>query len=247
MYPKFISTIVLLMLVLCVHAQKNKESYYLFDSSWKNTTTMENARYFSRVKPSEDSCEQWDTYRVHGPLIRIETYKKDKEGTAEGRFSWYDRNGFIDSLGSFTNGFTDGDWFYYNDTGGVSHVKRFSMGKLLWEKDYSKDTADKKKPKEGEVEAMYKGGIGGWQRFIGKNLQYPQGAMDREIEGNVRIRFMVDVDGTVQEPWVEKSVDFLLDDEALRLIWSSPKWIPGSKDGKKVKAYKIQPINYRLK
>jgi antitoxin component YwqK of YwqJK toxin-antitoxin module len=201
MYPKFISTIVLIIVVLIVQGQKNEESYFLFDSAWKSTTVVADARYFARAKPSGDSCAQWDIYRVHGPLIRIETNKKDENGTAHGRYSWYDQQGYIDSLGNYTNGIIDGDWYYYNDTGKLRYQREFSMGKLVWEKDYSKDTSPKEyELEEGEEKSEFKGGRSGWQRFLNKNLTYPQGAIDRNIEGVVRVRFTVNTDGTVQDP-----------------------------------------------
>jgi periplasmic protein TonB len=242
---KRFTTFVLTILVLQVHGQKDSESYYLFDSAWKGTTVVAEAKYFARVKPAADSADQWDVYRLHGPLIRIETNKND--GTAHGPNSWYDAKGYIDSLGHYTNGIRNGDWYYYDDTGSVTHLKRYVDGQLVFEKDYTKLPPRKDEPlKEGEAESMFKGGIPGWQRYLNKNLRYPKEAIDREIQGDVRVRFIVDVDGTVYDPWIEKSVELSLDDESMRLIIVSPKWQPGMQAGKKVKTYKLQPFFYRL-
>lgn len=244
---KLIVTITCILLVLHVRGQRSDESYYLFDSAWKGTTVLKDARYFARAKPSGDSCDQWDVYRLHGPLIRIETNKKDENGTAHGRYSWYDQQGYMDSVGNYVNGIINGDWYYYNDTGGLRYQKRFAMGKLIWEKDFSKDTSHKKyELKVGEVESEFEGGLARWQRYLNKNFRYPLDAAKREIQGTVRIWFTVDTDGVVREPWVAKSVELSLDDEAMRLIRISPKWTPAVQDGRKVKSYKVQPVIFRL-
>jgi periplasmic protein TonB len=241
-FKRFI-TLVLTLLTLHVYGQKKNENYYLFDSAWKVTMVVAEAQYFARIKPVNDSVEQWDIYNLHGPLIRIETNKKGEDGDAHGRYAWYDERGFIDSLGHFTNGIRNGDWHYYNDRGKVTHRKEYVGGLLIAEEDYTKDSLREDEPLEdGEADSKFKGGRGAWQWYLEKNRKYPKEAMDRGIIGDVRIRFTVDVDGTVTDPWIVKSVELSLDDECMRLILKSPKWVPGMQDGKKIKTYKVQPI-----
>jgi protein TonB len=62
----------------------------------------------------------------------------------------------------------------------------------------------------------------------------------------VVIQFIVDKEGHVVSPEISQSVEYSIDQEALRLIKKSPFWQPAMLDGKIVKSYKKQPITFRL-
>lgn len=79
-----------------------------------------------------------------------------------------------------------------------------------------------------------------------KNIRYPQFAKDNEISGKVIIGCTIDTDGSITNLKVLKSVHPVLDNEALRVVSNSPKWIPGKVNGMPVKvAYKI-PLSFTL-
>jgi len=98
-----------------------------------------------------------------------------------------------------------------------------------------------------EIESDFPGGQKGWIKYLTHNLEYPERAQKLGKEGNVVIQFIVDKDGTVYNQQIVKSVEYSLDQEALRMIARSPAWIPAIQDGKIVKSYKKQPIAFRLK
>ncbi len=50
-----------------------------------------------------------------------------------------------------------------------------------------------------EIESEYPGGLAAWQRFLKKNLNYPQIAIDNEVQGAVVVQFIVDREGNVSE------------------------------------------------
>ena len=62
--------------------------------------------------------------------------------------------------------------------------------------------------------------------------------------GTVRVGFIVDTLGKCIDIHVRKSIEFVLDEEVKRIIYISPPWIPAEQAGKKVKAYRIQPITF---
>lgn len=96
-----------------------------------------------------------------------------------------------------------------------------------------------------EIESDYPGGMSAWQRYLNKNLRYPQEAQDNEIQGNVVVQFIVDKEGNVSE--VEAiSGPKELREEAVRVIKKSGKWTPAVQNGRQVKSYKKQPIVFRL-
>ena len=83
--------------------------------------------------------------------------------------------------------------------------------------------------------------------YTGKNLHYPQAAIENEISGRVLVQFVVDQNGNVVDVEVVRSVDPLLDNEAVRLIRStSGMWTPGMQREKKVKVRYTFPIFFKL-
>ncbi|MCA0396888.1 MAG: TonB family protein [Bacteroidetes bacterium] len=96
-----------------------------------------------------------------------------------------------------------------------------------------------------EIESDYPGGMSAWQRYLNKNLRYPQEAQDNEIQGSIVVQFIVDKEGNVSE--VEAiSGPQELREEAVRVIKKSGKWTPAVQNGRQVKSYKKQPIVFRL-
>jgi protein TonB len=96
-----------------------------------------------------------------------------------------------------------------------------------------------------EIESEYPGGAAAWQRYLIKTLRYPQEAQDNEIQGTVVVQFIVDKAGMVSD--VEAiSGPKELRDEAVRVIKKSGQWTPAVQNGRQVKSYKKQPIQFRL-
>ncbi len=96
-----------------------------------------------------------------------------------------------------------------------------------------------------EIESDYPGGQGAWLRYLQKNLQYPQDAIDNEIQGTVTVQFIVDKEGVVSDVEAISGPNELRA-EAVRVIKKSGKWEPAVQNGRKVKSYKKQPITFRL-
>ena len=82
--------------------------------------------------------------------------------------------------------------------------------------------------------------------WVNKNLKYPKDARDAHVEGAVKLQFTVGTNGGVQEVQILQGVYPSLDNEALRVIRSSPKWKPGIKDGKPVRVTYTYTIHFVL-
>ena len=65
-------------------------------------------------------------------------------------------------------------------------------------------------------------------------------------QGRVLVTFVINKDGAIVEGEVIKSVDPLLDAEALRVVNAMPAWIPGTQKGKPVRVKYTIPVNFRL-
>lgn len=96
-----------------------------------------------------------------------------------------------------------------------------------------------------EIESEYPGGPPAWQRFLRKNLHFPDEAADAGVEGFVVVQFIVDVEGNVSDV-VAVSGPKELQAEAIRVIRKSGKWTPAIQNGHKVKSYKKQPLGFKL-
>lgn len=92
----------------------------------------------------------------------------------------------------------------------------------------------------------YPGGRNAMIAFFSSNMKYPEAAKKKGIHGRVIVNFVVDKDGSITEAKVVRSVDPLLDKEALRLVYSMPKWNPGTMDGKPVRVRYSVPFIFRL-
>lgn len=92
----------------------------------------------------------------------------------------------------------------------------------------------------------FPGGMGALMKFVQDSLRYPVFCLEQGIQGRVIVQFLVNPDSTLSDIRVVKSVYPHLDNEALRLVKSMPKWIPARQYGKPVQVRFTMPINFRL-
>lgn len=92
----------------------------------------------------------------------------------------------------------------------------------------------------------FKGGNAKLIEFISKNVRYPANAKDMKLAGAVHVSFVVQKDGSIAKVEIEKGVYSDLNDEAIRVVKSMPKWIPAKHEGKKVAVKLILPIRFEL-
>ncbi len=92
----------------------------------------------------------------------------------------------------------------------------------------------------------FHGGTAKLLEYINENLHYPQAAKDSCIQGRVVVSFMIEKDGSITEAKVAKSLNPLLDTEAVRIVESMPKWNPGKFYGKAVRIKYCVPIKFQL-
>lgn len=85
-----------------------------------------------------------------------------------------------------------------------------------------------------------------FRKYIAENLVYPKEAAKKGIQGRVFVQFIVDSEGFVKDVKVIRGVHELLDAEALKIVESSPKWIPGTQRGKAVNVQFTFPISFTL-
>jgi len=98
------------------------------------------------------------------------------------------------------------------------------------------------------VEEMpeFPGGSLALRKHIAQQIKYPVSAQESSIQGMVFVSFVINSFGAVSDVKIVKSVDPALDREAMRVIYSMPKWKPGYQQGKAVDVAYTMPIEFLL-
>ncbi len=124
---------------------------------------------------------------------------------------------------------SSGIWTEYNKDGSVESVDSV----------FTREDRDAKFPSEN----------GGWRAYLERNLDgmvpIRNGATGGQ--GTVVVQFVVEKDGTLSNMKPLTKVGYGAEEEVLRLLKKSPKWIPASRYGKPVKAYRKQPVTFQIR
>ena len=90
----------------------------------------------------------------------------------------------------------------------------------------------------------FPGGTNSMIKYFSENIKYPEQAKSKGVKGRVLVNFVVEKDGRITDCKVVKSASPELDNEALRVVSSMPKWNPGKKDGQPVRVKFTIPISF---
>lgn len=90
------------------------------------------------------------------------------------------------------------------------------------------------------------GGLAGLMSYIAQNLKYPSYCLENNIEGRVIVSFVVNKDGSTTDFRIVKNADSHLNEEALRILNTMPKWKPGMQNGVPKRVRFTVPINFKL-
>jgi hypothetical protein len=209
------------------------------------TEKLEEATAFILVKKYPGNYQRID-YKMHAPVQKVRTYNDSTLSILDGAYYEYASNGSIFKSGYYSMNEKSNDWYYYNDTGKVILKEQYEHDVLI--KTINPDTVKETPPQKNALKdegsaAIYKKGDSDWIKYLTKNLNAEVGNQS-VAGGQVRVMFIVNREGKCVEVHLKKSVEFVLDDEAMRVIEQSPLWQPAFQDGKNVNAYRVQPFTF---
>ena len=93
---------------------------------------------------------------------------------------------------------------------------------------------------------QFPGGTGELEKFISANLRYPEASRRRQVKGRVWVRFVVNSKGYVERPEVMEGLDEHCNEEALRIVKSMPRWLPGEGENRSpVASFYSVPFDFR--
>ncbi|MDE6631709.1 MAG: energy transducer TonB [Muribaculaceae bacterium] len=89
-----------------------------------------------------------------------------------------------------------------------------------------------------------------WE-WLEKNMIYPKKALEKGVEGSVLVNFTVCTDGSIKDIAINKQkgrkpVDESLEQEAIRLFESMPRWTPATYKGKPVNSRELRTVTFKL-
>jgi TonB family protein len=92
----------------------------------------------------------------------------------------------------------------------------------------------------------FPGGSEARLKFLQENLNYPQQAKEKGIQGTVYVKFVVEKDGSISDAKIIRGIGAGCDEEVLRVVKLMPKWKPGKQRGKAVRVYFNMPVKFTL-
>lgn len=97
-----------------------------------------------------------------------------------------------------------------------------------------------------QVRAAFPGGPTELKKYLASNIQYPPAAREAGYQGVVILEFVVEKDGSIKQVNVLSGVCASIDEEAIRVVKSMPKWKPGENNGQKCRSFFNLPITFTL-
>ena len=260
-------TIFTLLNLFTAQAQEKIDTLF-YDASWSETDIKENIQYYRLAAKAEDGYDIV-VYYIHGGVYCTGLISSLDSEFRIGYFRFYDKGWKLKCEGNYKNNKQDGLWktYYYNKkikweinySEGKYHGKLISYyptGNKKREDNYEMDSLKSGEcfSETGENVDFYKfetmpkfpGGDDSLMRYLMYNVKYPKVALKKEIEGQVLVNFVINIDGSIGEVKVKKSINPMLDEEAVRLVKLMPLWQAGMQDGKAVPVHFDLPINFVL-
>lgn len=239
-----------------------------FTKNWRYCDSSV-AIYYAITELESEDAGVVSTFYMDGILKSRVSYSCISKKTENGIFQSFGKEGNILSQFTYLEGKKNGAFFYYFDTGEIKIQGKYAADSLQDSLcSYYKNGAYRRKDfyssgklKDGkcftasgldtayfayDMDAEFPDGMQGMVRWIQTNLQYPQDAIDENIQGRVYVSFIVDEKGVVSDIQIERGVASILDKEVMRLIGQMPDWKPGELDGFKVSSRMRLPINFNL-
>lgn len=125
--------------------------------------------------------------------------------------------------------------------------EHYENGKLV--SGITKDSLNNETPYTTEnfmTPPDYPNGINALRTFIGNNYQYPREAIQNRVNGTVRITFVINREGQMEDLKVAEDLGFGTGEAAIKVLKRAKKWSPGIMRGVPVRVVYALPIRLNL-
>jgi TonB family protein len=198
---------------------------------------------YSLSKDSIQKLGKFYNYYDNGDLKSVELYTSNN---LNGQSVYYYKNGKVKYEINFINNKKNGELKGYYNNGTLRRIDHYKNDTLLEGKCFTSQGKDTTYFIY-EKSASYKNGdFQSFRKFVQRKVHFPKEALNKGIQGQIIIQFVVNTKGKIQDIIVIKSPDDLLSKTAVEAVSKSKTWNPGIKEGKKVKQKFAIPINFKL-
>lgn len=90
----------------------------------------------------------------------------------------------------------------------------------------------------------FPGGKDSLDMFLTRHFVWPTVLLESGVQGRIGLHFIVEKNGQLTHIVVFREVTPAMNKEAVRLFSIMPNWIPGEKNGKKVRVYQTFLFNF---
>lgn len=218
---------------------------YLVEDFFRSGKLQMTGQFLNLRKEKKTGDFVW--YYENGQVQSKSSYINDKgDGPT---IAWFE-NGEVNYTGYFTKGKSEGKWTYYHkEEPRKSAEIMYKKNKIILEKYWNLDGREHSDNSQANQFPRHPDGdLFAFIFKLSQTTKYPQSLLEKQIEGTVKLRFVVDYTGKIAEITIQSSGNKELDNEALRAFESlKTKWIPGKKFNRNENYCFIIPIAFKYK
>ena len=159
----------------------------------------------------------------------------------EGNGTYYFENEFVSDQGSYKDGVKTGKWTGSFGKKMNTYEELYENGTLIEGTSTTPD-GEKVNYTKPEIRPEPTKGFNHFYKYIASNFEPTHEALKKKVKGTIILYFIVEKTGQINEIRVNKSLGYGLDEEAVRLLYSYPKWTPGLQKGLPVRTSYQIPI-----
>ena len=197
-----------------------------------NTVKSPTGKYLRKCIKENDYYHAWD-YNSKNILV-AESFYSDTNFTRKLLCHKYfnEIKGYLEQTRCYENGRLNGYFVDYDEKGDTTDYQVYNNGEVV--KEWSAETQSNTPTFViNEESAEFPGGETAWLKYLGNNLKYPDSLQN--VKGQVLLKFVINQIWLIESVEIIKSLQPLLDKEAIRGIMKSPKWRPEKKRGQSEK------------
>lgn len=240
-----LTAILVLFTLMQVTAQPNEIIKY-FDKFW-NPISKDSAEFYAVFTPKGQGYN-CTALRVKTKKLHAISYQADTLFTKSmGLFRRYYDSGQLEDSSYFDpQTGTLLSTFYYYPTGKLWATYGYDAKK---QKSKTQGYDENGKPINNFIyqrEAEFKKGTAEWLRYLSSNLKSNTPVKNGAPKGTYKIiiRFMIAPDGTVTGAVAETNLGYGMEEEGIRVIEKSKKWLPAVLLNEPSTAYRRQPLTF---
>ncbi|MDI3319288.1 energy transducer TonB [Pinibacter soli] len=219
--------------------------YFRLSNPW-NTVKDPKGIYLRKCVKENDYFHVWD-YNNKNVLV-TESFYSDTNFTKKlFCHKYYDEEKkYLSQTRCYDGGRLHGYFVSYNEKGDTTDYDIYEHGDVIksWSLHPEEEERLNAEFARNEVAAQFPGGEKAWYKYLGDNLKIPKELENQNIKGVVILKFTIAPTGKIEAVEIIKSLNPLLDEEAVRVVRKSPKWKPAKQNGKKVQTTITQPITF---